>query len=63
MTNCVFCTIDGDEEPAARIDIDIGTVGDTKEKLGDSFDISVEGAPLCLAHADKLYEGLADYEY
>lgn len=62
MTNCVFCLGGTDNEPAAHIDIDVATAERMKDN-GASFDISVDGAPLCMAHADKLYEGLVDYEY
>lgn len=63
MTNCVFCVGSTDKEPAAHIDIDVATAERVKEDVGATFDISVDGAPLCMAHADKLYEGLVDYEY
>jgi hypothetical protein len=61
--DCIFCLGSNDEKTAAYIDIDVATADRLRDEGGPSFDISVDGAPLCLAHADQLYEGLVDYEY
>ena len=62
MTNCVFCIGGNDDETAAHIDIEMTTTDEASEHVGAALDISVEDAPLCLAHADQLHEGLVDYE-
>lgn len=61
MTNCVFCVGDTAEKTAAHMNIEMTTTDEASEHVGAALDISVEDAPLCLAHADQLHEGLVDY--